>query len=160
MGKISLKDRLDSLSQIDFEFSEVTIETTRDNEKVAVLHLVEAKDRVIGSQRIDDGTGNLHTVFAENVQEVRVHERDFNDNPDFQWDEEANIGTYSGKSLTWDVAKRTQDAWLVSQSFKSMGSNMRAENQRQSFSKYIPAGNGAGAGAGAGAKRKENISAE
>lgn len=142
MAKISLREKLAKLSLIEFEFASVTSQVTKDKEKIAVLRLVTPIDEVIGSQRVPDDSGALHTVFAQDVMEVRVHQRDFDESEDFVWDEEANVGYYKGDKLSWDVAKRTQDAWLVSEPFINMGNNMRSENTRKSYAKYIPAGAG------------------
>ena len=142
MAKIKLTALLSQLALISFEFSKPQVTKTKDGEVVLVLPLITPIERVTGSQRVAAADGSLHTVFADDVNEVRIHERDFKDNEDFEWDTEMEIGTYKGEKLSWDVAKRSQEAWLVSTSFASMGNEMRNENQRTSYSKYIPAGSG------------------
>lgn len=140
MAKIKLTQLLLTLSMIEFEFGKPQVTKTKEGETVVVLPLITPIERVMGSQRVADDSGALHTVFADDVMEVRVHQRDFEDSDDFEWDEENEVGRYKGSDLMWDVAKRSQDAWLVSTSFASMGNAMRSENQRLSFSKYLPAG--------------------
>ena len=143
MAKIKLGALLSTLALIEFEFSKPQVTKTKEGETVVVLPLITPIERVMGSQRVADDSGALHTVFAEDVLEVRVHQRDFEDSEDFEWDEDLEVGTYKGTELTWDVAKRSQDVWLVSTSFAQMGNNMRSENQAKTFSRYIPAGSGA-----------------
>ena len=142
MAKIKFGALLDSLSLVTFEFLKPQITVTGEGDKVVVLPLVTPLENVNGSQRVPDDTGALHTVFAESVREIRVHERDYKAHEDsFEWDDVLEVGTYKGTELMLDVAKRSQDVWLTGTSFASAGNSFRAENQRKSFSRYIPAGN-------------------
>lgn len=114
----------------ELEFTGINFIFTEKGEKIAILQLKNALEKVNGSQSIsDEDTGEQVRVSAWDVTEIKVNPKSMDDDG-FDVDENTLAGTYKG-DLRLDVAKRTGEVWLVSETFNSMGRQMRSDNQKK-----------------------------
>jgi hypothetical protein len=136
MAKISLKQKLEALSLLEFDFIGLSVQKTKDGEDVAILQLESPIPVVRGSQEVEIN-GTRYPITANDVKEIKVHEADFND--DFEFDTDTDTGSYKGSELILDVAKSGQ-VWLRKQSFASAGSEMRTKSRNERLTKLINMG--------------------
>jgi hypothetical protein len=136
MAKISLKQKLEALSLLEFDFIGLSVQKTKDGEDVAILQLESPIPVVRGSQEVEIN-GTRYPITANDVKEIKVHEADFND--DFEFDTDTDTGSYKGSDLILDVAKSGQ-VWLRKQSFASAGSEMRTKSRNERLTKLINMG--------------------
>lgn len=102
---------------------------TESGEKVAILHLKQPLASVTGSQSIiDDASGETVRIEAYDVEAVKIHESDMEDDG-FNMNEDGS-GTYKG-DLRLDVAKGSGDVWLKATSFAASAREMRKANRTE-----------------------------
>lgn len=110
------------------EIAGLTWEPREDGSRTAILTLKKPIEQVTGSQSITDvESATSEKVRAYDVMEVKVSE-DNQDDDGFDLDEVTGAGTYKG-NLRLDVAKSSNDVWLVSTTFAAFGRAKRTENQ-------------------------------
>ena len=111
------------------EFKFVNIEkdyAESDGSIVATLTLAEPIQEVTGSQTITDGV-NTERIVAYDVTKVKIHQSEMEDEG-ISVNADGKSGTVSS-DLRLDVSKTSNDVWLTSKSFASMGREMRQERQ-------------------------------
>lgn len=133
MAKISLKAKIAAVANLALDFIGLTVQKTQGGETVAILQLSAPLEHVRGSQEVEF-QGKRVAIQASDVNEIKVHENDFND--DFQWDTDTDTGSYNGSDLILDVSKSGQ-VWLRKQSFASAGQEMRTNNRNERLAKLF-----------------------
>lgn len=124
---MKLTNFLANKSQTEFEVIRTDMEVTESNgEKIAVLHLKKPIPIVQGSMTVsDDTTGASERLEAYDVEVIRIHQRDFDD----EGIDIADDGTGTVKTnLRLDVSNRG-DVWLTSKSFNAFRRE-RAQDRR------------------------------
>jgi hypothetical protein len=121
-----LKDKKQSnleIASVEMTFTETT------GEKIAILHLSTPLGIVTGSQSItDEDTNTTERVVAYDVDSIKVHESDIDDEGFDMLDN--GSGKYSG-NLRLDVAKSSGEVWLRSESFAAGARAFRTENRNK-----------------------------
>jgi len=143
MAKVALFKKIKDLSLVSFDFTMITPQTTSDGTKVAILELAEPMDKVRGSQTVELD-GEVYPVTAENVVEIKVHQDAFEDNENFTWDDETQMGHYEGEDLVLDVAKRDRSVWLTTKPFSASANEFRQNAQKERYSIYAKNGQSVG----------------
>lgn len=129
---MKLLDKVLAMSQLELEFSSISVQRTQNNELVAVLQLSSPIELVRGSQEVEF-QGQRIPITAKDVTEVKVHQNDFGD---IEWDSETDTGSYKGSALSWDVSKSRQ-AWLVSRSFAQAGQEFRQTRRNDKLTELV-----------------------
>lgn len=129
---IKLLDKVLAMSELDLEFSDISVQRTQNNELVAVLQLSTPREFVRGSQEVDF-QGQKIPITAKDVTEVKVHQNDFEG---IEWDEETNTGRYKGTTLSLDVSRGRQ-VWLVSRSFAQAGQEFRQTRRNDRLTELV-----------------------
>lgn len=133
MSKISLKEKLQEINNLNLQFIGITSQKTKDKEFVAILTLAIPVPVIRGSQEVDF-MGKRQAIVLNDVTEVKVHERDFNE--DFVFDDATDTGTYKGSDLQFDVSKQGQ-AWLTSKPFSAAATEFRTKNNNDRLAKLF-----------------------
>ena len=152
--KVSLLDKLKSLSLIELFFTNVTATKDKEGNFIAILQLQKPIASVRGSQTVQLATGAVG-VSATDVREIKVHQEDMVDYNEatgegFAFDAEGTSGSYKGSALMLDVTKN-REVWLKKTSFAQQGQAYRTTLANQKLETLFGA-KPAGAGAGDGPK--------
>lgn len=134
MAKISLLEQLKRVNEYDLVFTSMTSDQDKEGNFIAILQLQDPIPMVRGSQEIILADGRKFPITKQDVTEIKVHQDNVNE--DFVWDTETETGTYKGSSLRMDVSK-SGDAWLVKQSFKQSGNDMRNKFRNDRLEKIV-----------------------
>lgn len=132
---LSLLAKIQAVTNLSLKFIGVTPQKDTDGKFIAILTLANPIPLVRGSQEVDY-KGKRTGVNATDVKEVKVHQEDFENNPDFVFDEDTDTGEYNGSSLMLDVAKSGQ-VWLKSTSFASSGRQYRTTARNERLEKLL-----------------------
>ena len=110
--------------QLTFEFDGIAMTNTVNGERVSILRLTTAIDKVVGSQFIVDAISNQHIhIIVTDVTEIKVHQDLFDVDDGVEWDEDKSIGSYKGDTV-FDVSKKG-DVWLTDETFESKRQKLR-----------------------------------
>lgn len=131
--KIKLLEKVLAMSELDLEFSGISVQRTTNNELIAVLQLSSPIELVRGSQEVEF-QGQKIPVTAKDVTEVKVHQNDFDG---IEWDDESNTGSYKGSVLSLDVAKNGRQVWMVSRSFAQAGQEFRQNRRNDRLTELV-----------------------
>lgn len=130
-----LLKKLQALATLKLVFNLVTPSRDQDGNHIAILTLVDPIPHVRGSQEVEVN-GARYPINAEDVTEVKVHQRElelldsnFKENPD-------GTITYEGDKAILDVSKQKQ-VWLTTTSFASAGNKMRQANRSERVAKLV-----------------------
>ena len=138
MAKIKLLEKIEAAKTVTLTFTEFLTQKTSDGtDNVVVLILAEPIEYVRGSQNVPLMDGTTERMVAANVTEVSVLESDIDEN--FDWDEEMGIGTYKGKDMVLDVAKRNGGVWLRDTPFNVSAGQFRTKARSERFGSLIEA---------------------
>ena len=124
---MTLLELMSKSKRTEFEFVNIEKDYAEsDGSIVATLTLAEPIQEVTGSQSITDGV-KTERIVAYDVTKVKIHQSEMEDegitvNPD------GKTGTVS-TDLRLDVSKSSNDVWLTSKSFATMGREMKQEKQ-------------------------------
>jgi hypothetical protein len=134
--KVSLMEKIKGLLNLKLVFTGITTSKDSDGNVIAVLQLAKPIPYVRGSQEVEYA-GKRQALQVSDVKEVKVHQKNFENNPDFAWDEETNTGTFEGSSLSLDVAKSSFQVWMVDVPFATAGNAFRNTARQERLGKFL-----------------------
>jgi len=133
MATINLKEKLKRLSHKEFVFTNLTPSKDKDGNSIAILQLETPIPLVRGTQEVE-WNGRMRPITAQDVNEIKVHEEDMND--DFKFDDVSDGGTYSGSELILDVSKGGV-VWLRKVSLATSANNFRGVQRNARMAKLF-----------------------
>jgi hypothetical protein len=135
-GKVGLMAKLTALTHLFLEFTGITVQKDKDKNLIAILQLATPIPSVRSTQEFDTIGGGKQALVLNDVTEVKVHQKDFENDPGFEFDENTDTGIYKGSNLSLDVSRSGQ-VWLVSTNFATASSDFRNKARADKLQKLF-----------------------